>query len=41
MRELEQEPEDLIGEDNQGDVDEGHLYFGWKKKQKKYKLIDY
>jgi len=40
MRELEQEPEDLIGEDNQGDVDEGHLYFGWKRNKKKYKLLD-
>lgn len=42
LRELEQEPEDLIGEDEkgEGDVDEGHLYFGWKQKLKKYKLID-
>ena len=41
MRELEEEPEDLIGEDDQGEVDEGHLYFGWKRKEKKYKLVDY
>lgn len=40
MRDLEEEPEDLIGEDNQGEVDEGHLYFGWKREQKKYKLVD-
>ncbi len=40
MRELEQEPEDLIGEDNQGEVDEGHLYFGWKSKEKKYNLVE-
>ena len=40
MRELEQEPEDLIGEDDRGEVDEGHLYFGWKRQQKKYKLLD-
>ncbi len=40
MRELEQEPEDLVGEDNQGEVDEGHLFFGWKRQQKKYKLVD-
>ncbi len=39
MRELEQDPEDLVGEDNQGEVDEGHLYFGWKHKQRKYKLV--
>jgi hypothetical protein len=38
---LEQEPEDLIGkgEDEESEVDEGHLYFGWKKQEKKYKLI--
>jgi plasmid rolling circle replication initiator protein Rep len=42
LRELEQEPEDLIGEDEKGeaDLDEGHLYFGWKSKLKKYKLLD-
>lgn len=40
MRDLEQEPEDLIGTDNQGEVDEGHLYFEWKREKKKYKLID-
>jgi plasmid rolling circle replication initiator protein Rep len=42
LRELEQEPEDLIGEDDkgEGDLDEGHLYFGWKRKLKKYKLVD-
>ena len=40
LRELEQEPEDLIGKDNEGegDLDEGHLYFTWRRKQKKYKL---
>jgi plasmid rolling circle replication initiator protein Rep len=40
MKELEKEPEDLVGNDNEGEVDEGHLYFGWKRKQKKYKLVD-
>lgn len=42
MKELEEEPEDLIGEDNSGEgqVDEGHLYFGWKRREKKYKLVD-
>ncbi len=40
MGELEKEPEDLIGEDNQGEVDEGHLYFQWKRENKKYKLLD-
>ncbi len=40
MRELEQEPDDLIGQDNEGEVDEGHLIFGWKQRQKKYKMVD-
>lgn len=40
LRELEQEPEDLIGKDGENDLDEGHLYFTWRKKQKKYKLVD-
>lgn len=40
FREFEQEPEDLIGEDNLGEVDEGHLYFAWKQRQKKYRLVD-
>lgn len=38
FRELEEEPEDLIGKDDEQEVDEGHLYFGWKRKIKKYKL---
>lgn len=42
LAELEKEPEDLIGKDEEGegDLDEGHLYFGWKRKEKKYKLVD-
>lgn len=38
LHELEHEPEDLIGEDNLAEVDEGRLYFTWRRKQKKYKL---
>ena len=40
MKKLEQEPEDLIGKDeeNENEVDEGHLYFQWKYQEKKYKL---
>jgi len=39
--ELEQEPEDLIGKDDDKDlVDEGHLHFGWKRRGKKYKLVE-
>lgn len=42
LQELEQEPEDLVGhEEDSTEVDEGHLYFGWKRDVKKYKLVDY
>lgn len=42
FKELEEEPRDLISEDGEGegDLDEDHLYFRWKSKQKKYKLVD-
>ena len=38
LQDLEKEPEDLIGEGDDTEVDEGHLYFGWKRKVKKYQL---
>ena len=41
MRKLEEEPEDLISVDDlktQDEVDEGHLYFEWKYREKKYRL---
>ena len=41
FKELEEEPEDLIGHDeNATDVDEGHLYFGWRRTEKKYRQVD-
>ncbi|WP_318722900.1 MULTISPECIES: protein rep [unclassified Roseofilum] len=42
LKTLEEEPEDLIGtnQDAPGDVDEGHLYFGWRYVEKKYRLVD-
>ena len=41
MRELEEEPDDLIGEGDDPDaVDEGHLYFGWRMIEQKYRMID-
>lgn len=41
LKELEQEPEDLIGESDEPDqVDEGSLYFRWKKVEKKYRMVD-
>lgn len=37
MRQLEEEPRDLIGKDEETDeVDEGSLYFRWKRQLKKY-----
>lgn len=37
---LEEEPEDLIGEDEEADaVDEGHLFFGWKRPEKRYRMV--
>lgn len=38
MSELEREPEDLIGNDKEGELDEGHLFFGWRRQEKKYRL---
>ena len=40
MKKLEEEPEDLIGKDeeNGNEVNEGHLYFEWKCLEKKYRL---
>ncbi len=40
MKALEEEPEDLVGKDDEDTPDEGHLYFGWKQKQRKYRLVD-
>jgi hypothetical protein len=39
MQELEEEPKDLIGKDEEIDeVDEGSLSFRWKRELKKYKI---
>lgn len=40
LREIEEEPEDLIGkdEDDPG-IDEGSLYFGWKRQEKRYRMV--
>jgi plasmid rolling circle replication initiator protein Rep len=42
LKDLESEPGDLIGKDDEGEelVDEGHLYFGWKRREKKYRLVE-
>ncbi len=41
LKELEDEPADLIGDSESGEVDEASLYFGWKRKEKKYRMVDY
>ena len=39
LKELEAEPEDLIGESETSEgEDEAKLYFGWKRREKKYRL---
>ena len=41
LKQLEEEPEDLIGKDETGteeEIDEDHLYFEWRYREKKYKL---
>jgi plasmid rolling circle replication initiator protein Rep len=40
FRELEREPEDLIGDDGEGEVDEGRLLFNWRRIEKRYRMID-
>ena len=42
LRELESEPEDLIGESDvpEGD-DEAQVYFGWKRQERKYRMVSY
>ena len=39
FKELEEEPEDLIGENETGEVDESELYFGWKRREKRYRMV--
>lgn len=41
LRELEEEPEDLIGKDEKVEalVEEASVYFGWKRKESKYRMV--
>ena len=40
LKELEEEPEDLIGESDLLEAqDSGLLYFGWKRREKQYRLV--
>jgi Replication protein len=40
LRDLEQDPDDLIGEGDDPDAEYGRLYFGWKRSDKKYRLTN-
>jgi plasmid rolling circle replication initiator protein Rep len=40
LRELEEEPDDLIGEDGLAEDEFGRLHFGWKRSEKKYRMVD-
>lgn len=41
LKELEQEPEDLIGEsDDSSEEDLMSFYFGWRRSEKKYRMVD-
>jgi plasmid rolling circle replication initiator protein Rep len=39
LKGLEQEPEDLIGEGEEDDLDEGHLFFVWQRMVKQYMSV--
>lgn len=42
LRELEQEPEDLIGKDEEAEVlDQASLYFGWRRREKRYRQVSH
>jgi plasmid rolling circle replication initiator protein Rep len=40
LKELEEEPADLIGDSESGEVDEASLFFGWRRREKKYRMVD-
>lgn len=42
FRELEKEVtiEEVIGNDGENEVDEGHLYFGWRRQERRYRMVD-
>ena len=40
FKELEEEPEDLIGKDDEDEEDQGHLYFGWRRSEKRYRQVN-
>ena len=32
--------EEMIGNDRENELDEGHLYFGWRRAEKRYRIVD-
>ena len=41
LKELEEDPEDLIGKDDEAeDSDKAFLSFGWKRREKRYRMVD-
>jgi plasmid rolling circle replication initiator protein Rep len=40
LKELENEPDDLIGADGLSEEEYGRLYFGWKRQEKKYRMVN-
>ena len=40
LKALEEEPEDLIGQDEEVSIDEGHIYFGWQRPEKLYRMVN-
>lgn len=41
LKELEEEPEDLIGKDDEAEsMDRASLYFGWKRREKQYRMVE-
>lgn len=40
FKELEEEPDDLIGQDGEDEVDEGHLFFGWRRQERRYRMVN-
>jgi plasmid rolling circle replication initiator protein Rep len=40
LRDLEQEPEDLIGDGDLSEDEFGRIYFGWRQFEKRYRVLD-
>ena len=39
LKALENEPEDLVGQSDDDEIDEGHLFFAWQQAKKHYKKV--